>query len=169
MRVRRFAIGFEPVLARRIDARGTVWTLSLLPLGGYVGFGGEKDAAGPGSYAGKPPLARMAIMAAGPAANIVVAISVFALLLSLFGAPGFLPIASTVAVGSAADRADFHVGDKVLTMDGREIAAFPDKTLRSTVERDGRSLALYPILLPSRRAAGPSACLASNRPLKNRW
>ena len=156
VRVWRFTIGFGPVLARRIDARGTVWTLSLLPLGGYVGFEGEKDAADPGSYAGKTPLARMAIIAAGPAANIAVAVGVFALLLGLFGAPGFLPIASTVVAGSAADRPGFHVGDKVLTMDGRDIAAFedmrpglranPDRTLRFTVERDGRPLALYPHL-----------------------
>jgi regulator of sigma E protease len=149
----RFTIGFGSVLARRIDARGTVWTLSLLPLGGYVGFEGERDAARPGSYAGKSPLAGMAVIAAGPAANIGVAIAVFALLLALFGAPGFLPIASTVVSGSAADRAGFHVGDRVLTMDGKPIETFedmrpglrasPDKTLRFTIERNGRSLDLF--------------------------
>ena len=101
VRVLRFTIGFGPVLVRHIDGRGTVWTLSLLPVGGYVGFEGEHDAARPGSYAGKSPLARMTIIAAGPAANFGVAIAVFALLLVLFGAPGFLPIASTVVAGSA--------------------------------------------------------------------
>ncbi|MDB5404703.1 MAG: site-2 protease, Metallo peptidase family [Rhodopila sp.] len=152
VRVLRFTIGFGPVLARRIDARGTTWTLSLLPLGGYVGFEGEQDAARPGSYAGTSPLARMAIIAAGPAANVGVAIAVFALLLALFGAPGFLPIASTVVAGSAADRAGFHVGDRVLTMDGQRIKTFedmrpglkanPGKTIRFTIERDGKPLDL---------------------------
>jgi Peptidase family M50 len=70
VRVLWFTIAFGPVIARRIDARRTVWTLSLLPLGGYVGFEGERDTARPGSYVGKSPLARMAIIAAGPAANI---------------------------------------------------------------------------------------------------
>jgi regulator of sigma E protease len=116
VQVLRFTIGFGPVLARRIKARGTVWTLSLLPIGGYVGFEGEQDAARPGSYAGKSPLARMAIIAAGPAANLSVAVAVFALLLALFGAAAFLPIASTVLAGSPADRAGFHVGDRVLTL-----------------------------------------------------
>jgi len=144
VRVLRFTIGFGPVLARRIDARGTVWTLSLLPVGGYVGFEGEHDAARPGSYAGKSPLARMTIIAAGPAANFGVAIAVFALLLALFGAPGFRPVVSTVVAGSAADRAGFHVGDRVLTMNGKRIEtledmrpglrANPGKTMRFSIE-----------------------------------
>ena len=153
VRVLRFTIGFGPVLARRIDSRGTVWTLSLLPLGGYVGFAGETDTAAAGSYAGKPPLARMAIIAAGPAANVAVAIAVFALLLALFGAPGFLPAASTVAPGSAADRAGFHTGDRVLSVEGKVIETFedmrpalhdnPGQTLRFTIKRDGKTFDLF--------------------------
>ena len=152
VRVLRFSIGFGPVLARRTDARSTVWTLSLLPVGGYVGFEGEADAAQPGSYAGKPPLARMAIIAAGPAANVGLAIVVFAVMLGLFGAAGFLPVASTVTAGSAADRAGFRVGDRVLTMDGKRIGAFEDlrpglranpaKTVPFTIARDGQTLQL---------------------------
>ena len=154
--VLRFTVGFGPVLARRTDAKGTIWTLSLLPIGGYVGFEGEKDVTHPGSYAARSPLARMGIIVAGPAANIGVAIVVFALLLAVLGAPGFLPVASTVVAGSAADRAGFHVGDRVLTMDGRKIGTFedmrpglranPDKTLHLTIERAGRSLDLFPHL-----------------------
>ena len=153
VRVLRFTIGFGPVLVRHIDGRGTVWTLSLLPAGGYVGFEGEHDAVRPGSYAGKSPLARMTIIAAGPAANFGVAMAVFALLLALFGAPGFLPIASTVVAGGAADRAGFHVGDRVLTMNGKRIETFedmrpglranPGKTIRFSIERDGKTLDLF--------------------------
>ena len=152
VRVLRFTIGFGPVLARHVDGRGTVWTLCLLPMGGYVGFEGEQDAARPGSYAGQSPLARMAIIAAGPAANLGVAVAFFALLLALFGAPGFLPIADTVVAGSAADRAGFEVGDRVLIMDGRPVETFeemrprlrdnPGKTIWFTVERHGRALDL---------------------------
>jgi membrane-associated protease RseP (regulator of RpoE activity) len=95
----------------------------------------------------------MVIIAAGPAANVGVAIAVFALLLALFGAPGFLPISSIVVPGSVADRVGFHAGDRVLTMDGKPIETFedmrpglrasPDKTLRFTIERNGRSLDLF--------------------------
>lgn len=156
VRALRFTVGFGPVLARRTDAKGMVWTLSLLPIGGCVGFQGERDVTHPGSYAARSPLARMGIIVAGPAANIGVAILVFALLLAVVGEPGFLPVASTVVASSAADRAGFHVGDRVLTMDGRKIATFedmrpglranPDKTLHLTIERAGQSLDLFPHL-----------------------
>jgi regulator of sigma E protease len=156
VRVLRFTIGFGPVLARRTDAKGTEWTLSLLPVGGYVGFEGENDVTRSGSYAARSPLARMVIIMAGPAANIGVAVIVFALLLTVVGAPGFLPVASVVVPGGAADRAGFHIGDRVLTMDGQEIATFedmrpglrgnPDKTLHLTIRRGGRSLDLFPHL-----------------------
>jgi regulator of sigma E protease len=154
VRVLWFTIAFGPVLARRIDARRTVWTLSPLPLGGCVGLEGERDTARPGSYVGKLLLARMAIIAAGPAANIGVA--VFTLLLAMFGALDFLPIASAVVPGSAADRAGFHVGHRVLTMDGKPIETFegmrpglranPGKTVRFTIERDGKTLDLSAVL-----------------------
>jgi membrane-associated protease RseP (regulator of RpoE activity) len=121
--VRRFTIGFGPVLARHIDAG-----LDPLPVAPWRlrRFEGERDVARPGSYAGKSPLACMAIIAAGPAANIGVVVALFAVVLAVFGAPGFLPIASTVLAGGPGDRAGFHVGDRKLTMDGKPIETFED-------------------------------------------
>jgi len=141
-----FTVGFGPRLARLTDRRGTVWSLRLLPLGGCVSLAGERDGA-PEGYAARPVLARMAIVAAGPAANLIIAVAVFAAMLATFGQPGFLPVCDTVAAGSAAEQAGFQVADRVLTMDAVPIAAFedmrpglranPGRMVRFTVERAG--------------------------------
>ena len=62
----RFTIGFGPNLFRLIDHCGTVWSISSLPIGGFVFFAGEGDPSHPGCYAALPPAARMAV--AGEAA-----------------------------------------------------------------------------------------------------
>ena len=124
--VTRFTIGFGPVLARHTDRRGMIWSLSLLPIGGYVGFSGDGDQGRPGSFDAKPPVIRMAVAAAGPAANLLVAVGVFAAMLGCFGEPGFLPVADTVVPGSAADNAGIQVGDRVLAMNGQPMATFED-------------------------------------------
>ena len=148
-----FSIGFGPTLARRTDRRGTVWSLSLLPLGGFVVFEGERDSIQPFAYASKRPLIRMAIIAAGPAANILVALLTFGVMLAVFGSPGLLPVISTVVPGSAAEKAGFHVDDRVLTMDGKAIASFedmrpglrdnPGKLVSFAVERGGKVVNLH--------------------------
>ena len=58
----RFTIGFGPNLLRLTDRRGTVWSLSALPIGGFVSFAGERDPARPNGYAALRPPARMAVV-----------------------------------------------------------------------------------------------------------
>jgi len=121
-----------------------------------VGFAGEKDADQRGSYAGKPPLIRMAVIAAGPAANILVAVAVFTVMLLAFGRPGFLPMADTIVPGSAAEHAGIEVGDRIVTMDGQPIATFEDMRpgLRShpgqivnlSIDRSGKIIDLPAVL-----------------------
>ena len=85
-----FSIGFGPEIAGWTDKRGTRWKLGLLPLGGYVRFTGDADATSrPGaeplseeqqkkSFHLKPVWQRFLIVLAGPAANFVIAILIFA-------------------------------------------------------------------------------------------
>lgn len=85
-----FSLGFGPVLFRRTDKRGTVWQVAALPLGGYVKFLGDANAASVGSdgqvsaadyrrtMLGAPLWARTLTVAAGPAFNFVLAIAIFA-------------------------------------------------------------------------------------------
>ena len=112
LNAKRFTIGIGPTLFRRRDARGTEWTLALLPAGGFVSFPGERDRSTRGSYAARSPLTRMAIIAAGPAVNLFLAFLVFAGLLAVQGKPELLPIVSNVVPHSSADGAGFRVGDR---------------------------------------------------------
>ncbi|MGJ8622353.1 MAG: RIP metalloprotease RseP [Yoonia sp.] len=85
-----FSLGFGPVIFRRTDKRGTVWQVAALPLGGFVRFLGDANAASVGSdgtvssaqmrrtMLGAPLWARTATVAAGPVFNFILAIAVFA-------------------------------------------------------------------------------------------
>lgn len=85
-----FSLGFGPVIFRRTDKRGTVWQIAALPLGGFVRFMGDANAASVGSdgtvadadlrrtMMGAPLWARTATVAAGPVFNFVLAIAIFA-------------------------------------------------------------------------------------------
>lgn len=156
VQVHRFTIGIGPALLQVVDRRATTWRLCLLPVGGFVGFKGERESQGAGSYAGTPPLVRLAIVIAGPAANVVASIGIFAFLLSLVGVPVVLPTVSAVIAGSAAERAGFRTGDRMLSMDGTTVATFsdvrpilqshPDQTINVTVVRASKVIRLSPRL-----------------------
>jgi regulator of sigma E protease len=144
---RRFALGFGPRIFDWTDRRGTLWSLSLLPMGGYVSFPGENDANEKGGYLTRPPIARMAIISAGPLANIIVAITIYAGIYMFQGMPIFLPIASSVIPGSPAASAGFHPGDRILAVNNVLVSNFdalrpilegnPGKTLGFSIERRG--------------------------------
>ena len=152
----RFTIGFGPNLLRLTDRRGTVWSLSALPIGGFVSFAGEHDPARPGGYAALHPPARMAVIIAGPAANILLAICLYACILGVQGETTLLPVASSVLPGSPAAAAGLQPGDQILAVDGAPVATFaeilpqlqshPGQSISLTVRRDGRTLNLAPRL-----------------------
>lgn len=129
---RRFALGFGPRLFECTDRRGTLWSFSLFPMGGYVSFPGEHNAKEAGDYLNRTPLARMAIIVAGPLANILVAIAIYAGIFMVQGTPIILPIASSVIAGSPAARAGFQPGDRILAADNVPVTNFD--ALRSLLE-----------------------------------
>jgi regulator of sigma E protease len=141
VRVLVFSIGFGPELFGFNDRRGTRWQLSAIPLGGYVKFFGDDNAASvpdPAalaamseedrrhSFVHQPVGSRAAIVVAGPVANFVLAIVIFAALFMVFGKPSTSPRVDAVQPGSAAQAAGFQPGDLVLTIDGRPVESFPD-------------------------------------------
>jgi regulator of sigma E protease len=149
---RRFALGFGPRIFEWTDRQGTVWSFSMLPMGGYVSFPGEHSATENGGYLSRPPLARMAIIAAGPLANILVAIAIYAGIFMVQGMPIFLPIASSVIPGSPAARAGFHADDRIIGVNNIAVSSFdmlrpilegnPGKSMEFSINRHGTILGL---------------------------
>jgi len=122
VRVLRFSIGFGKPLWRRTGADGTEYVIAAVPLGGYVKMLDEREGAVPAgqlpfSFNRKPVLSRMAIVAAGPAANFVLAIAAF-YVLYMIGVPGLAPVIEKVAPGSVAEAAGLEPGQEIVAVDG---------------------------------------------------
>jgi regulator of sigma E protease len=139
--VTAFSIGFGPELLGWNDRHGTRWKISAVPLGGYVKFAGDINATStpdPETLARMTPAERAvsfhhqavgkraAIVAAGPVANFLLAILVFAGIAFIGGRYVLAPRIEVVQAGSAAERAGFPPGDLVRSINGRTIASFAD-------------------------------------------
>lgn len=142
VKVLRFSIGFGRVIWRRIGRDGTEFTLGALPLGGYVRMLDERDGAvapqeREQAFNQRPLRQRAAIVAAGPAANWVLAILLFAAVAWL-GSEVPKAVLGTPPAGSLAERAGVHAGDwvRAVSPDGQqwdEIESLPD--LQAAVAR----------------------------------
>jgi regulator of sigma E protease len=141
VRVLVFSIGFGPELFGFNDRHGTRWKVAAVPLGGYVKFLGDENAASAPdqdaiaqmseadrleSFPHKKVGARAAVVAAGPIANFIVAIAIFAGLAMVYGKPSTAARVDIVAQGSAAEEAGFQAGDVVLSINGQQIDNFTD-------------------------------------------
>jgi regulator of sigma E protease len=162
--VKTFSIGFGPEIAGFTDRHGTRWRLSWIPLGGYVKFIDDENAASAGqksleqlspeerarSFQAKPLAARAAVVAAGPIANFILAIVIFTAIFALFGERITAAKVDIVNPGSAAERAGFLPGDRVISIDGKTIESFgemqrivgmsPDQPLHFVVDRNGQAV-----------------------------
>jgi regulator of sigma E protease len=166
--VKTFSIGFGRELFGFNDRHGTRWRFAVIPLGGYVKFSGDADATSSGvdtpemqqmtpeqrarTFPAQSIGERAAIVAAGPIANFILAILIFAGTVYAFGRPILAPRVDQVVVGSAAERAGLRSGDLVLSINGREIRSFgdmqreisirPNEALSVVVERAGSALTI---------------------------
>jgi len=121
VRVLRFSLGFGRVIWRRQrSADSTEFTLSALPLGGYVRMLDEREGPVPAeqrdqAFNLKPLRHRVAIVAAGPVANFLLAILLFALL-AFMGQQQPLAVMGTPKPGGLAERAGLRAGDRVMAI-----------------------------------------------------
>jgi regulator of sigma E protease len=167
VRVVTFSLGFGPEIVGFNDRHGTRWRIAAVPLGGYVRFFGDEDAASTPdaarlsqmtaaerneSFFYKPVAWRAAIVAAGPVANFLLAIAIFAIVFMVFGKQVTAPRVDQINPGSAAEMAGFKPGDLVREIDGAKVDSFSDmqrivgshagQPLAFTVERGDRQVTL---------------------------
>ena len=136
-----FSVGFGPEIAGFYDRYGTRWKISAIPLGGYVKFFGDENAASTpdqsaaatmteaekkDSFQFQPVGSRALVVAAGPVANFVLAIAIFAGIFMTVGKQTTSARVDTVQAGSAAQAAGFKPGDLVLMINGEKIESFSD-------------------------------------------
>ncbi|WAC58846.1 M50 family metallopeptidase [Brevundimonas sp. SL130] len=175
VKVDRFAIGFGKAIFSRTDRHGIEWRFGWMPLGGYVKFSGDLDASsvpdqaglaelrqrviaerGPGAerdyFHFKPLWQRALIVAAGPAANFLLAITIFAIVFMSVGTQLRPARVAQVQAGSPAAAAGFQVGDLITGVNGKAIKDGGEVTrtvmlssgdpVRFTVERQGQAVEL---------------------------
>ncbi len=159
-----FSIGFGKEIAGWTDRRGTRWKISALPLGGYVQFAGDMNAASiPGKvddgltaqeraevFQYKPLWQRFLIVLAGPLTNLLLAVAVFASFNMIYGKVVASPTIATIVEDSSAKAAGLMVGDRIVAVGGTSVASFtevpplvvpfPGRTIDVTVRRDGREM-----------------------------
>ena len=165
--VETFSIGFGREIIGFNDAKGTRWKISWIPLGGYVRFAGDADASSrpdsqslqhmdartrAGALHFKPLYQRALVAAAGPIANFILAIVIFAGLIFAVGKPAEPPIVEAVTPGSAAEMAGMLPGDEIRSVGGQSIRAFSDlqrivganagKTLHVVINRGGSEMTI---------------------------
>ena len=165
--VSAFSMGFGPEVCAFTDRHGTRWRIAWIPLGGYVKFMDDENGASvpsrdaleamtpeqrEGSFHAKPLWQRAAVVAAGPIANFLLAIVLFAAVFSTYGVRTLEPRVAEVIADSPALRAGFRAGDLIRSIDGRRIGSFnevlrivsssPETPLAIGIERDGKALVL---------------------------
>jgi regulator of sigma E protease len=169
VKVTRFSVGFGRVVwSRRSSPDGTEWALSAVPLGGYVKMADEREGEVaakdlPHAFNRQSVWRRIAIVAAGPIANLLLAVLLFAGTY-VAGVPGQRAIVATPPAGTAAAATALREGDLVTAVDGVAVRSWQDLRWRLlhasgedavelTLQRDDGSTTRIPLAL----SAVPSA------------
>ena len=119
VKVLKFSVGFGKTLWSRTDRHGTEFAVSWLPLGGYVRMLDEREAPVPEAlraqaFNTQPVSRRMAIVAAGPAANLLLAVLLYAGI-AWNGMQEFAPVIAQPPAGSIAEQAGLHSGQQIVS------------------------------------------------------
>jgi regulator of sigma E protease len=178
-KIDRFALGFGRAIAEWKDRQGVEWRIGWIPIGGYVRFAGDDNAASiPDAedlaamrrqliaegrsaeinryFHFKPIWQRAIIVAAGPVSNFILAITVFAILLLAFGQPIGTRI-DAVRPGSPGEQAGLKVGDVILKVDGKKLHGFDELTNKVVLSSD------TPLTLVVRRGETELSIVATPR------
>ena len=165
VQVEAFSIGFGKQLWGFTDKSGTRWKISAIPLGGYCQFLGDGDETSSTSdtkelteeqkkraFAFQSPFKKLLISLAGPGANYLFAVLIFASIFYFVGKVDFPPVVGSVIPGGAAEQAGIQVKDRILTINGVKIESFNDirrevelntnDKVKGELEREGKVISL---------------------------
>ncbi|ODT71698.1 MAG: RIP metalloprotease RseP [Pelagibacterium sp. SCN 63-23] len=165
--IQTFSVGFGRELIGWTDRHGTRWRISAIPLGGYVRFLGDMNEASlpdpdaasridpalaPRLFVNKSVWQRIAVVAAGPIANLLLTFFVLYALLVGYGRYTIPPVIGEVVAGSVAESAGLESGDRITAVDGyvvhgfedfqRYVATSPDRAVTVDLERAGQDVTL---------------------------
>ena len=141
VKVLRFSIGMGKAVKSWIGRDGVEYVIAPIPLGGYVKMLGQEDIAVADTkeiptsqqhlcFAYKPLWQRMAIVAAGPIANFLLAIFIYWLINISYGINGVAPVINGISENSSADRAGLQVGDEIIAVDSEETIIWQQVSLQ---------------------------------------
>lgn len=185
VKIETFSIGFGPEVFGFYDKAGTRWKFSLIPLGGYVKMYGDADASSKAdtdslnqmskeernlTLHSKPVGQRMAVVAAGPFANYLLAVIIMAFLFAIKGMPVIDSTASGIVDGSIAEKIGMKAGDRITKINDQQIATFNDlrkqlpevagKEVTIEIKRDQETLALKAKMVKTDAANGEEKPIA---------
>jgi regulator of sigma E protease len=165
--VKTFSIGFGREIFGFTDRKGTRWRVAWIPLGGYVKFVDDENAASQpsqeslermtpderaGAFQSKPLWQRSAVVFAGPAANFLLAVAIYTAVNFTVGVRTIAPRIGEVKADMPAAAAGFKPGDVITSIDGSTIEGFEDvqrivgvngdRKLHFGIDRDGQQLVL---------------------------
>ncbi|HKM28837.1 MAG TPA: RIP metalloprotease RseP [Anaerovoracaceae bacterium] len=150
VKVNEFAMGMGPALYKKQKGE-TLYALRAIPIGGYCAMEGENEESEDNrAFNNKPGWAKISVLVAGAAMNVLIAIIVLSLMLGVAGSA--TTIINEVEAGSPAAQAGLQTGDKLLTVDGKEleswndlsayIAAADGKEISITILRDKQEMTI---------------------------
>jgi len=154
VRVEKFSIGFGPEIAG-ITKGETRYSISIVPLGGYVKLAGETSLEGAKGerweYLSRTVGEKMRIIFAGPLLNYILAFLIFSFVF-MAGSPTLTSKIGKIMPGYPAESAGLKIGDKILNINGKDVVYWEDVTnivhtnknteMKLLLERDGRQITL---------------------------
>ncbi|MBR7887342.1 RIP metalloprotease RseP [Marinomonas sp. A79] len=133
VKVLRFSVGFGKPIYRYVGKTGTEYTLAMIPLGGYVRMLDEREGNVPPelknqTFNVKSVWQRIAIVAAGPIANFILAVAIYALV-AVLGIQTVAPKVGGIAANSPVAQTQLQSGDELVMVAGEDVASWEDVNL----------------------------------------
>ncbi|TYL47241.1 RIP metalloprotease RseP [Marinomonas sp. IMCC 4694] len=149
VKVLRFSVGFGKPIYRYVGKTGTEFTLAMIPLGGYVRMLDEREGNVPAELKGqtfnvKSVWQRIAIVAAGPIANFILAVVIYAIV-ALLGVQSVAPKVGQIEPNSPIAQTQIQPSDELIALDGEDVASWDDVNLvlASLIGKTGTIIVRY--------------------------